>query len=58
MASVLTDSRQKVVYRAPVSKQPRHKTGSMASGDNQGQKVPFGLALICLGSRPKAKCGK
>ena len=45
MASVLTD--------------PRHKTGSMASGDNRGQKgVPFGLAPICLGSRPEAKCGK
>jgi len=39
MASVLTDPRQKAVYMAPVSKQPRHKTGSMASGDNRGQKV-------------------
>jgi len=35
MASVLTDPRQKDVYMAPVSKQPRHKTGSMASGDNR-----------------------
>jgi len=41
MASVLTDPRQKVVYMAPVSKQPRHKTGSMASGGNRGQKVYF-----------------
>jgi len=39
MASVLTDPRQKAVYMAPVLKQPRHKTGSMASGDNRGQKV-------------------
>jgi len=39
MASVLTDPRQKVVYMAPVSKQPRHKAGSMALGDNRGQKV-------------------
>ena len=58
MASVLTDLRQKAVYMAPVSKQPRHKTGSMASGDNRGQKVPFGLAPICLDSRPEAKYGK
>ena len=56
MASVLTDPRQKAVYMAPVSKQPRHKTESMASGDNRGQKV--GLAPICLGSIPEAKCGK
>ena len=46
MASVLTDPRQKAVYMAPVSKQPRRKG------------VPFGLAPICLGSRPEAKCGK
>ena len=39
MASVLTDPRQKALYMAPVSKQPRHKIGSMASGDNRGQKV-------------------
>jgi len=39
MASVLIDPRQKALYMAPVSKQPRHKTGSMASGDNRGQKV-------------------
>jgi len=39
MASVLTDPRQKAVYMAPVLKQLRHKTGSMASGDNRGQKV-------------------
>jgi len=54
MASVLTDPRQKAGSMAPVSKQPRHKTGSMASGDNRG----LGLAPICLGSRPEAKCGK
>jgi len=41
MASVLTDPRQKAVYMAPVSKQPRHKTRSMASADNRGQKVTF-----------------
>jgi len=39
MASILTDPRQKAMYMAPVSKQPRHKTGFMASGDNRGQKV-------------------
>jgi len=39
MASVLTDPRQKATYMAPVSKQSRHKTGFMVSGDNRGQKV-------------------
>jgi len=34
MASVLTDPKQKAVYMVPVSKQPRHITRSMASGDN------------------------
>jgi len=58
MASVLSDPRQKTGYMAPVLKQPRHKTGYMASGDNRGQKVPFGLAPICLGSKPETKCGK
>ena len=27
------------MYMAPVLKQPRHKIGSIASGDNRGQKV-------------------
>jgi len=42
------------VYMAPVLKQPRH----MASGDNRGQKVSFGLVPICLGSRFETKCRK
>ena len=36
--------------------QPRQKSVSMASGDNRGQKAPpFGLVLICLGSKIEAE---
>jgi len=56
MASVLTDPKQKSPSMAPVPLQLRQKSASMASGDNRGQKAPpFGLALICLGSKTEAE---
>jgi len=56
MASILDDPRQKTNPMASVCLQPRHKSDSMASGNNRGQKAsPFGLVAICLGSKPEAK---
>ena len=56
MASVLADPRQKRNPMDLVCLQPRHKSDSMALGNNRGQKAPpFGLDPICLGSKPEAK---
>jgi len=44
---------------ALVPLQPRQKSVSMASSDNQGQKAsPFGLAPICLGSKTEVEWRK